>query len=153
MRCRGLKIVRATSSCLQHENGLFSIMCMLFRCFTFATALNIVSENGGNFMAVAVDTVTWSAAEINGTAMRPSQIESVLFLMFMTACASLRKSTPSIASNAKFGTTENVHGTPKPAILTSVIISAVTGIGVESAANNLSFVAFGLTVYAFFRMR
>jgi hypothetical protein len=40
-----------------------------------------------------------------------------------------------------------------PDILTSAVISAMTGIGDESAASNLSFVAFGLTVYELLRMR
>jgi hypothetical protein len=145
-RCVGLKIVRAINSRLQHVNGLLSIIYKPLRCFTFADTLKIDSEYAGNFTASMVETAIWSVAVINGTAIKPSQSESVLFPTSTTACAAVRKSTPSIASNAKFSTTQNVHGIPKPAILMSAIISAITGIGVESAATNLLLSAFGLTV-------
>jgi hypothetical protein len=112
----------------------------------FAVALKTASECGGIFMSSVVNAGIWSEPLTSGTEIKLSQSETVLFLMSTTACAPVKKSIPSIASNPKFSTAENAHGMVNPAILTSAVISAITGIGDKSAASNLLYVVLGLTV-------
>jgi hypothetical protein len=89
----------------------------------FVVTGNTASDIGGITTGMVVATTGSFPVSDTGTAVSPSNSVIVLVRMSTTACASLKKSIPSIRSMHNPSTTETIVGTITPPILISTSTS------------------------------